>query len=152
MISGCLVEEHFKGRLGYEAIAFTYLDPVTLRWYRSAADNLGERVELEGDFVGAALVRTGMEKAPGGDVQYRLTLTPVSGRVEAKHEISRDGGATWVTPPTLSYLPGLLTAAMNSARARSSLWTAARSAGDTLDAKGDRGELQRRRSAIGAGS
>lgn len=105
-ISGCLVEEHFKGRLGYEAIAFTYLDPVTLHWYRSTADNLGERVELEGDFSGASLVLTGVEKALGGEVQYRLTLTPVSGRVDAKHEISRDGGATWVKLPTLSYVPG----------------------------------------------
>ena len=51
-VSGCLVEEHFKGRLGYEAIAFTYRDPVTQHWYRSAVDNLGERVELEGDFAG----------------------------------------------------------------------------------------------------
>jgi len=105
-ISGCLVEEHFTGRLGYEAVAFTYRDPVTRHWYRSMADNLGERVELAGDFAGGALVLTGTEKVLGREVQYRLTLTPVSGRVEAKHEISRDGGATWVMLPTLSYLPG----------------------------------------------
>ncbi len=105
-ISGCLIEEHFTGRLGYEAIAFTYRDPVTRRWYRSTADNLGERVELEGDFSGSALVLTGTEKVPGGDVQYRLTLTLVNSRVEAKHEISRNGGTTWVNLPTLTYQPG----------------------------------------------
>ncbi len=102
-VSGCLVEEHFKGRLGYEAIAFTYRDPVTAHWYRSSVDNLGERIELEGDFAGSALVLTGTEKVLGSTVQYRLTLAPVSGKVEAKHEISRDGGATWVKLPTLSY-------------------------------------------------
>ena len=79
-VSGCLVEEHFKGRLGYEAIAFTYRDPVTRHWYRSAVDNLGERIELEGDFTGNALVLTGTEKVLGGEVRYRLTLTPVGGR------------------------------------------------------------------------
>ena len=102
-VSGCLVEEHFKGRLGYEAIAFTYRDPVTQHWYRSAVDNLGERIELEGDFAGTALVLTGTEKTAAGEVRYRLTLTPAGSRVEAKHEISRNGGTTWVKLPTLSY-------------------------------------------------
>ncbi len=105
-VSGCLAEEHFTGRLGYEAITFTYRDPVTGHWYRSSVDNLGERIELEGDFAGAALVLTGVEKAPGGEVTYRLTLTPVNGKVEAKHEISRNGGATWTKLPTLTYVPG----------------------------------------------
>ena len=103
-VSGCLVEEHFRGRLGYEAIAFPYRDPVTAHWYRSAVDNLGERIELEGDFVGASLVLTGSEKVAGSEVRYRLTLAPVGGKVEAKHEISRNGGATWVKLPTLTYL------------------------------------------------
>lgn len=103
-VSGCLVEEHFEGRLGYEAIAFTYRDPVTQHWYRSAVDNLGERMELEGDFVGSSLVLTGSEKVAGGEVRYRLTLTPAGGKVEAKHEISRNGGTTWVKLPTLSYV------------------------------------------------
>ena len=103
-VSGCLVEEHFTGRLGYEAIAFTYRDPVTQHWYRSAVDNLGERIELEGDFAGNALVLTGTEKVAGGEVRYRLTLTPDGTRVEAKHEISRNGGTTWVKLPTLSYV------------------------------------------------
>ena len=40
---------------------------------------------------------------------------------------------------------------MNSVRVSSSLRTAARSAGDTLDASGDRGAFQRRRSAVDAG-
>lgn len=102
-VSGCLIEEHFRGRLGYEAIAFTYRDPVTRHWYRSTVDNLGERVELEGDFAGTALVLTGVENALGGSVNYRLSLTPVGGKVEAKHEISRNGGATWTKLPTLSY-------------------------------------------------
>ena len=102
-VSGCLVEEHFTGWLGYEAIAFTYRDPVTQHWYRSSVDNLGERVELEGDFVGKALVLTGTEKVGGSDVRYRLTLARSGAKVEAKHEISRDGGTTWSSLPTLTY-------------------------------------------------
>jgi hypothetical protein len=105
-VSGCLVEEHFTGRLGYEAIAFTYRDPVTAKWYRSAVDNLGERIELEGEFAGNSLVLTGDEAAAGGTVRYRLTLTKVGARVEAKHEISRNGGSSWVKLPTLNYIPG----------------------------------------------
>ena len=102
-ISGCLVEEHFTGRLGYEAIAFTYRDPITRKWYRSTADNLGERLELEGDVVGGVLVLTGVEKVAGQELQVRLTLTPAGGKIAAKHEVSRDGGATWVMLATLSY-------------------------------------------------
>ena len=47
---------------------------------------------------------TGTEKTAAGDVRYRLTLTPDGTRVEAKHEISRNGGTTWVKLPTLSYV------------------------------------------------
>ena len=77
---------------------------MTTHWYRSAVDNLGERIELEGDFVGASLVLTGREKVADAEVRYRLTLTGVGGRVEAKHEISRNGGTTWIKLPTLSYV------------------------------------------------
>jgi len=103
-VSGCLVEEHFTGRLGYEAIAFTYRDPVTQHWYRSAVDNLGGRIELAGDFTGASLVLTGTEQVAGAEVQYRLKLKAVGKRVEAKHEISRNGGGTWEKLPTLTYV------------------------------------------------
>ena len=52
----------------------------------------------------AALVLTGAERVAGGEVHYRLTLTPAGSHVEAKHEISRNGGTTWVRLPTLSYV------------------------------------------------
>jgi len=64
----------------------------------------GERFELEGDVAGNALVLTGAERVAGGEVHYRLTLTPAGSHVEAKHEISRNGGTTWVRLPTLSYV------------------------------------------------
>ncbi len=104
-VSGCLVEEHFKGRLGYEAIAFTYRDPVTQHWYRSAVDNLGERIELEGDFAGNALVLTGTEKALGGDGAVPPHADAGERRAWRRSTRSRaNGGTTWVKLPTLSYV------------------------------------------------
>jgi hypothetical protein len=49
-------------------------------------------------------VLTGTEQVAGAEVQYRLKLKAVGKRVEAKHEISRNGGGTWEKLPTLTYV------------------------------------------------
>ena len=103
-LSDCLIEERFSTDKGYEAVSFTYYDRVELVFYRTYIDSEGERLELHGDFVGDALVLTGTDGVPGGEVELRVTLRPDGADgLTQQIEISRDGGLTWQEGVTLAY-------------------------------------------------
>lgn len=107
-LDGCLFEEVFTTPKGYEAVAFTYYMWREDRWYRTYIDSEGERLELEGGFVGDALVLTGIEPgrgANGADLLARITWTPRSdGSIDVAHATSHDGGTTWHEELELHYV------------------------------------------------
>lgn len=102
-LSGCLLEESLTTRIGYRATGWAYFDPVEQRFYRMVVDSEGNRMELSGDVATGGYVLEGANPVdPSGRV--RMTWTPRSADELAQAwEISKDGGRTWKSLPSLRY-------------------------------------------------
>jgi hypothetical protein len=93
-VSNCLLEESFDGDQHYRALGWFYYDPVEDRYYRTLADNAGNRLELGGKFTTeGSLVLTG--DLPGEKAMLRMTLTPRGKELRFLWDVSRDGGASF---------------------------------------------------------
>ena len=76
-LNGCLIQEDFETGRGYRSRSYLYFDFVVERWFRTFADNLGTVIELSGGLEGDALIMTGEDIGPGGQVRgVRVTLAP----------------------------------------------------------------------------
>jgi hypothetical protein len=106
-LSGCLFEQTFTTRKGLEARSWIYYDFQVGQWYQSYVDSEGERLELEGNFAGDALVLQAIERRPGNrQTVVRLTWrTGAGGVLEQVWEISRDAGSTFAHERTIVYRP-----------------------------------------------
>jgi hypothetical protein len=81
-LNGCLTQEDFETPKGYRSRSYLYFDFVVERWFRTFADNTGMHIELSGNLEGDAMVMTGEEVGPGGQVRrVRVTITPDGARV-----------------------------------------------------------------------
>ena len=96
---GCLVEETVDGPGGYRGWSFNSWNNALnyRRWYRTYADNRGDRVFLSGALDGGAMVMTGTRSLADGTRQdVRVTFAPDGAdRVLERWELTTDGGATW---------------------------------------------------------
>jgi hypothetical protein len=101
-VSNCLLEESFDGDQHYRALGWFYYDPVEDRYYRTIADNAGNRIELGGQFANdGSLVLMGA--LPGESATLRMTLSPRGKELRFLWDVSRDGGATFVPRESAIY-------------------------------------------------
>jgi hypothetical protein len=76
-LNGCLIQEDFETAKGYRSRSYLYFDFVVEQWFRTFADNLGTVIELSGALQGNAMIMTGEETGPGGQVRrVRVTIAP----------------------------------------------------------------------------
>lgn len=99
VLGGCVVQEHWRGRGGFEGMSFNSTDAQG-RWMQHWVDNQGGRLTLVGGLQGTAMVLSTLPD-PGAAAPRRLdriTWTPQhDGAVRQLWEQSGDGGASWRT-------------------------------------------------------
>jgi hypothetical protein len=104
-LGNCLVEEHSSEGPSYIGWSFNSWSLVTREWHRTYVDNAGHRIALKGGLAGDAMVMTGTQSAPGGDVTIRVTWRPMSpSQVIQTWDFSRDGGTTWAQHREFTYI------------------------------------------------
>jgi hypothetical protein len=92
---GCLLEESFRGPLGYRMTSFLYRDSFVGRWYRTQADNVSNTFRTAGIVSSGVLQMTGVAPGPGsGTVPIRLTLD-VSDPTHPRQQWELQQGDTW---------------------------------------------------------
>jgi hypothetical protein len=101
-VSNCLLEESFDGDQHYRALGWFYYDPVEDRYYRTIADNAGNRIELGGQFSNdGSLVLLG--DLPGENATLRMKLSAKGKELHFNWDVSRDGGATFTPRESAIY-------------------------------------------------
>ena len=76
-LNDCLIQEDFETTKGYRSRSYLYFDFVVERWFRTFADNQGTVIELSGGLEGDAMIMTGEEVGPGGQIRrVRVTIAP----------------------------------------------------------------------------
>jgi hypothetical protein len=96
-LAGCLIEERVQGAGGYQGWSFAGWNQSEEVWFRTYANNLGDRIFLRGGLDGANMVMTGhRSRADGTMTKVRVTWSAEGAeRVVERWERSADGGATY---------------------------------------------------------
>jgi hypothetical protein len=97
ILSGCALEENWKGAKGLVGTSYNTYDPLTRKWHQTWIDSSGSLLLLDGGLVDGKMVLTGTQPdSSGGTLQHRITWTPIdSESVRQFWESSTDGGKTW---------------------------------------------------------
>jgi hypothetical protein len=96
ILGGCALRESWRGASGSRGTSLNAWDAAAKRWRQTWIDAGGGVLLLEGGLEGGAMVMRGTTRGADGDVQERITWTPLpDGRVKQHWQQSRDGGATW---------------------------------------------------------
>lgn len=99
-LNGCLIEEVFEGRFGYDSTSFFVYDATDGQWYRHLVDTRGVSVRLEGMFDAGVL-----ELATERDGRtLRVSIRPGDdGLVEHVWEVDRPGSEFSVPALRITY-------------------------------------------------
>ena len=97
ILSGCALEENWKGAKGLVGTSYNTYDPLSKKWHQTWIDSSGSLLLLDGGLVEGKMVLLGTQPdSSGGTVQHRITWTPVSpDSVRQFWESSTDSGKTW---------------------------------------------------------
>ena len=97
-LTGCVLEEHYKGSTGYEGKSLNIYDKTTQQWHQTWVDNTGLLLQLNGEFKNKQMVMwgKGLDQA-GKTVMHRIIWQPLSGQPSLKQtwQISHDQGIKW---------------------------------------------------------
>ncbi len=97
VLSGCVVQEHWRGRGNFEGMSFNSVDAQG-RWMQHWVDNQSGRLNLVGAVQGTSMVLASLPGAATPSKIDRITWTPQEGgTVRQLWEQSGDAGATWRT-------------------------------------------------------
>lgn len=96
ILSGCALQEEWASADGrIRGVSQNAFDVTGRRWHQAWVDTSGQRLDLVGGLVGAAMVLE--QRGPAAHVE-RVTWTPLpDGRVRQHWEASDDGGNAWKT-------------------------------------------------------
>src|SRR5262245_50795540 len=99
-IYGCVLDESWKGRGGFEGQSFNRYDARRGVWHQTWVDNSGGILMIEGAFRDGVMTLSDAT-LPGKKDPKRMneiTWTPnADGTVRQHWRVSTDGGATWTT-------------------------------------------------------
>ena len=97
ILSGCALEENWKGAKGLVGTSYNVYDPLAKKWHQTWIDSSGSLLLLDGGLVDGKMVLSGAQPdGSGGTVQHRITWTPLDpDQVRQFWESSTDGGKTW---------------------------------------------------------
>lgn len=101
LISGCVLQEYWKGSGGSEGTSLSFFDPGDGKWHQVWVDDDGGTLFLAGSFHDGKMEMSGdgpSTSEKGKTVRNRITWEPrPDGAVRQLWEVSKDGGATWKT-------------------------------------------------------
>jgi hypothetical protein len=101
---GCVLEESFRGPLGYRMTSFLYRDRFVGRWYRAHADNASNTFRTAGTMSGTALQMTGSAPGPGAKtVPVRLTIDLADPMHPLQRWELRTSSGAWVAYAQLTW-------------------------------------------------
>ena len=94
---GCVVHEHWAGKVGDTGQSFNFYNRQTGKWRQVWVASNGSSIDLSGTLVDGSIAYTGETKQPDGTrMLHRLTFTPnADGSVRQFWQTSVDEGATW---------------------------------------------------------
>ena len=95
----CVIQEHWKGKLGLEGSSFNVYDPSDKKWHQTWVDSQGTLLQLSGGLEGGKMVLSGelpSSGRPGKRASQRITWEKLrDGRVRQLWESSEDDGKSW---------------------------------------------------------
>ena len=106
-LNGCMIFENWTSRSGRAGKSMNYYDPEIGKWRQHWVADSGYVIRYEGEFREGAMHLEGVNVAMNGDKELsRMTLSPLpDGNVRQLIQQSRDGGKTWYTWFTGTYVP-----------------------------------------------
>ena len=99
ILGDCVIQEHWKGKLGLEGSSFNIYDPSDGRWHQTWVDGRGTLLLLSGGLQDGKMVLTGdlaSGKRPGTRAPQRITWEKLpDGRVRQHWQSSRKAAGPW---------------------------------------------------------